>query len=354
MNNNDYEKDLLNEFAKGEQAENETVFPKTEETEPITDLGRVEIKSNPNGIGKGVLDNDPAIQKMQQLTNYVPINMADLPTMGKYYDENVSIYIRAARVAEIREYSMMDETNAADILDKMNYILSSCTKVMFGSLNGSYKDILDHDRFYILLAIRELTFKTGETTLRIPIPVGSCPTPGCTSQSSMELSTDMLERPEPSELLEKYYDEANRCYNIRTKSYGTIKLTPPSIGVVAAVRTWADSRTQNNKKWDLPIVQMIPFLHKDWRDLRDRDIFNLATQLEGWDFDKYTLVYRFIELLNNSVGMSQYVHTTCETCGAELRVPVMFQSETDDGTGVRGGFKQLFVQTLSDRLDELL
>lgn len=356
MGNNNHEKNLLDEFANATTPTlDENVFGKAaqEEKAPVTDLGKVKL-TNPNGIDKEELENDPTIRKMQALTDYLPIDMKELPTEGRFYADNVRIYIRAARVGEVREYSMMDETNPNDIIEKMNYILSSCSKVMFGSMQGSYKDILDHDRFYILLSISELTFKKGETNIQIPVPAGSCKTPGCKHQKSVRLTASMLEKPERDPQLEKYYDEVNKCYSIKTKSYGIIQIAPPTIGVANIVKDWAVERTQNSKEWDQPLIQMIPFFQREWRQFDSKDIFRMATEFEGWDISKYTLIYRFIEKLNASVGMSPNVHITCETCGGDMEVPVMFQSISDDGESVQGGYKQLFVQTISDRLDELL
>lgn len=353
----DYENDLLNEFANStgqKEGEVENVYSQNEiKKEPIKDLGKVEIR-NPNAIPKQELENDPAIQKMQSLVNYVPLNMEELPTQGRFYANNVRIYIRAARVGEVREYSMMDETNPNDVIEKMNYILSSCSKIMFGNLQGSYKDILDHDRFYVLLSISELTFKQGETSIQLPIPAGSCKTPGCKHQKSVKLTSKMLERPDRDEQLEKYYDETNKCYSIRTKSYGTIQIAPPTIGVTNAVKDWAMDRAQNSKEWDQSIIQMIPFFRREWRQFGDKEIFKMATEFESWDIGKYTLIYRFIEKLNVSVGMSPNIHITCESCGGDMEIPVMFQSESDSNGEIQGGFKSLFVQNLSDRSDELL
>ena len=131
----DYENDLLNEFANStgqEKGEIENVYAKNDtKKEPVKDLGKVEIR-NPNAIPKQELENDPAIQKMQSLVNYVPLTMEDLPTQGRFYADNVRIYIRAARVGEVREYSMMDETNPNDVIEKTDiadYVLKTLPRL---------------------------------------------------------------------------------------------------------------------------------------------------------------------------------------------------------------------------------
>lgn len=349
----EYEANLLREFGEGGAAEPANEAP--EQRPVVTDLGRVE---NPMGINKPMsreeLNNDPQIAKMNQLVNFIHLPLAGFPSQGRFYRDDFEVHIRACRVGEIREYSQMDESNPNDIIDKMNYILSQCTKVMFGNMPGSYKDILEHDRFYLIKKIQELTFKNGETVINIPIPDGACKTPGCHPQKEVRLTADMLERPEPDPQLEKYYDPDNKCYSIRTKHYGTIQIAPPTIGVTTFVRDWAIKRTQSQKEWEQSLVQMIPFFRREWRQLKDKDIFNMATEFENWDTTKYTLIYRFVEKMNATVGMSPNIHVTCESCGGDMEVPVMFQSVSDDGTEVRGGFKSLFVPTISDRFDELL
>lgn len=362
-NNNEkkYEEDLMREFNStgdlGSQNVDKpvdmNVYPTRLECEPVRDLGKVKNPSGRPSMSREDLDKDPEIRRMNELVNYVRIPLENFPSQGRFYPDDFSVYIRAARVGEIREYSMMDESNPNDIIDKMNYMIASCTRVNFGDMPGSYKDILDHDRFYLIKRIQELTFKNGETAINIPVPDGACKTPGCHSQTEVKLTSDMIERAEHDPKLEEYYDDVNKCYSIRTKHYGIIQIAPPTIGVTTIVRDWAVGRAQNQKHWDQSLVQMIPFFRRDWRQFKDKDVFNMATEFENWDIDKYTLIYRLIEKLNTSVGMSQHIHVRCESCGGDMEVPIMFQSLSDDGQEIRGGFKSLFVQTLSDRLDEL-
>ena len=350
-----YEDDLMREFAAEQPAQTvNNVYQMPAEREPVRDLGKVKNPTGrPNSMSREELDNDPEIKRMNELVNYVRLPLQNFPSMGRFYSEDFEVHIRAARVGEIREYSMMDESNPNDIIDKMNYMLASCAKVSFGGMPGSYKDILDHDRFYLIKRLQELTFKNGETAINIPVPDGACKTPGCKPQATVKLTSDMIERAEPDPQLEQYYDEANRCYSVRTKHYGVIQLAPPTIGVTTIVRDWAVNRAQNQKSWDQSLVQMIPFFRRDWRQFRDRDVFDMATEFENWDIGKYTLIYRLIEKMNSSVGMSPNIHVKCESCGGDIEIPVMFQSVSDDGREIVGGFKSLFVQTLSDQLDEL-
>ena len=100
--------------------------------------------------------------KMNSLVNYMHLPLAGFPSEGRFYRDDFEVHIRACRVGEIREYSMMDESNPNDIIDKMNYMLSQCVKVMFGNMPGSYKDILEHDRFYLIKKSKSSHSRTGK------------------------------------------------------------------------------------------------------------------------------------------------------------------------------------------------
>ena len=76
----------------------------------------------------------------------------------------IKIKIRAAKVHEIQAYSIISNENILDVTEKMNQMLSSCVKVTLpNGQNGSYKDIKDGDRLFIIFMIRELTFQKGNS-----------------------------------------------------------------------------------------------------------------------------------------------------------------------------------------------
>jgi hypothetical protein len=54
---------------------------------------------------------------------------------------------------------------------------------------------------------------------------------------------------------------------IQTKNYGTIEISPATIGVANAVMDWGIKQERAQKKWDNSLVSLIPFLVRDWRTL---------------------------------------------------------------------------------------
>lgn len=146
----------------------------------------------------------------------------------------------------------------------------------------------------------------------------------------------------PSEKLEKYYDPVERCYNIQTKRFGTIKLYPPTIGVTSIIADWIREQQLENRKIDAALVDILPYVIKDWRSFSSKQVFAKITELAGWSTEKFALVLRLKDEIN--VGIEFDITETCSSCGGELKIPVTFPD----------GFRSLFVPTISDLGGELL
>lgn len=326
--------DRLNDKSYEEQVLQE--FEQTQKKVKTEDLGSVKLFDDTN------FDDDPNVKRINSMIGYLDVPLDTLPSKGRYLPEDTRISIRAARVGEIREFSTIDENNIKDVTDKLTYIVSQCTKVYYGNVQGSYKDLIASDRIVLILKIRELTFTDGSTSIKIPVPSGACSTPGCKPQDEVALSTNALTFVEPPQDLEKYYDVVNRCYNIQTKRFGIISIYPPSIGVTTAITDWAVKQQRNNNKFDTSLAEILQFMIKDWRGLSDKMIDSKLSELSGWSTEKFTLVYRLVEKI--SVGVEFNIITTCESCGGEIKVPITFPD----------GYKSLFVPTISNLGDELL
>jgi hypothetical protein len=326
-----YEEDIKKEFEAAEGI----ITPEVTE-EKVTDLGRVDMTR-----GSGITSpDDPEIKRIQELVGHVRLDLSLLPSGGRFYREDFEIHIRAARVGEVRDFSTVDEENLKDVDDKLNSILVSCIKVMYGSQKGSYRDILEEDRIYVILSIRELTFKNGEAKIMMPVGKKKCATPSCKAQENVELKTENLQFNHVDELIERYYDEVNRCYTVPTKSHGELTLAPPTIGVMRAITDYVRKREEENKSWDKSSISVLPYIQREWRGFNEREIFSAMTNFQGWDTGKYSLVYRLVEKMK--IGIKPEFVYPCQSCGGEVTVPLSFP----------GGIKSLFI--IQDISSELL
>ena len=274
------------------------------------------------------------IKQINERMGYIPLLVTNLPSQGRYYRKDMTLSIRAARVAEIRDFSTMDENNLFDVDEKLNNILATCTRVDFGGRRGSYKDLLEEDRLFIILSIRELTFKSGENKL---IMKARCKQ--CNHDNEYELKTTTLQYYDASEL-DKYYDEEMKAYVFNTKTEGSVVMAPPTIGVMRTVTDFIRSKEEKKEKWDRSFLQVLPYLHREWRGFDEKSIFQMNVEFNGWSEKKFSIIYRLAEKIR--VGVKQELNMLCSNCDAEVAVPVTFP----------GGIKSLFV--ISDITEELL
>ena len=327
--NESYEDQVLREFEETQEQEE----PKT-----ITNLGNIN-DNKPKGDERYL---DEELSRLGRLRDYHNIPLDCLPSLGRFYPDNTQISIRAARVDEIREFSAIDENDIKDVTDKLTYMVSQCVKVYYGNVPGSYRDLLSADRIVLILKIREITFLDGMSSIKLPVPGNACETTGCRPQESIIFNSTKLNFTTPAPEIEKYYDSINKCYNVKTKSFGVITLFPPSIGVTSIVTNWIVDQAKEEKKIDAALTEILQYLVGNWRKLNGKSIFNILGELSTWSTEKFTLVYRLIEKIN--IGIEFELKDRCETCGGEITVPITFPD----------GYKSLFVPTVSDFGDELL
>ena len=331
-----HEDNIKKEFEAAEGIVDTAAEVKTNDEGKITELGKVDTTR-----GSGITSvDDPEIQRIQSLTGYVKLDLANFPSGGQFYREDFEIHIRAARVGEIREFSTLDEENILDVDEKLNSLLVNCTKIMYGNQRGSYRDVLEEDRIYLILSIRELTFKEGENKLMMPVGRKKCKTGTCKSQESVELKTNNLQFNEQDELIEKYYDYENKCFTVPTKSHGELIIAPPTIGVMRAITDWIRKREEGNLPWDKSSLSILPYIQREWRGFNDKEIFSAITSFQGWDASKFSIVYRLVE--KAKIGVKPEFNYPCESCGEEVTVPLTFP----------GGIKALFI--IQDISSELL
>ena len=327
--NESYEDQVLREFEETQAPEGPTV---------VTNLGN--IKDNKPKEDDRYLDEE--LSRISRMKDYHNIPVDCLPSLGRFYPDNIRISIRAARVDEIREFSAIDERDIKDVTDKLTYMVSQCVKVYYGNVPGSYRDLLSADRIVLILKIREITFLDGMSSIKLPVPANACETVGCKPQETIVFNSTKLNFTTAAPEIEKYYDNDNKCYNVRTKSFGVITLFPPTIGVTSVVTNWIVEQAKSEKKVDAALTEILQYLVGNWRKLNNNSIFNILGELATWPTEKFTLVYRLIEKMN--IGIEFELKDRCESCGGEITVPITFPD----------GYKSLFVPTVSDFGDELL
>lgn len=287
------------------------------------------------GLGRVNMDNfGPEIARpTDEVLGWHVLDLEDLPSKGKFYPADTIIKIRSAKAAEIRHFSTMDENNYIDMEEKLNSIVESCAQFNAGDKRMSYKDILEEDRIILLLSIRDLTFPEPENKLMLK---------GKTEKTKktvdIELAVKNLVPSVIDDEIEKYYSSKERTYVIKTRSAGTIRMKPPTIGVMQEITQYLKDRQEKDQDFDKAFIQVLPYMQSDWRTLNLNKIFQMEVEYKGWDEKKFMVVYRLAERMK--IGVQTELETTFD--GETAKAPLDFP----------GGIKSLFI--ISDLAGELL
>jgi uncharacterized metal-binding protein YceD (DUF177 family) len=287
-----------------------------------------EYKSLGKVIPRTLKDRESTDEQIefQKTLGYTDLLLENLPSTGRFYPIGTKISIRPANVREIRHFSTMEELNPFDVDDKLNSLLIACSRIDLGNKKGSFKDLLEEDRIYIILSIKEMTFKQGENKLTLR---GKCSR--CETENAYELKTNNLQYYDEDETIGKYYDENERCYVFRTKESGVIKMVPPLIGVMKTVTDYIREKEEKKEAWDKSFMQILPYIVKDWRNFDSKSIFNYEVDFQGWNIKKFNLIFSLAEKMK--VGVKEELKHPCANCGEEVTIPISFP----------GGVKALFV-----------
>lgn len=326
----------LNEFLNKKEQEGGAFENDSQEStnETVETVDPIEDTINKEGLGKVNMSrfNPDKADNADFHLGYHNVDMDSLFSKGRFYPQDTKISIRSAKVAEIRHFSTMDETNLFDIEEKLNGIVKGCARIESPTKKLSYKDLLEEDRIAIILAIRDLTFPEAENKLMLKAENSY----GVTQD--VELATQNLMGTTIPEEIEKYYDAVARCFRIQTKSSGEILMRPPSIGVMEIVTKYIKEQQESRKRWDQSFVQILPYIQLDWRGFNTKEVFNQEVAFQGWNEKKYMVMYRLAEKMK--IGAQPEMEVDVD--GELVKLPLDFP----------GGIKSLFI--ISDLAGELL
>jgi hypothetical protein len=266
-----------------------------------------------------------------------------LPTEGLYYPDGTSMAIRAAEVREIRHFSTIDEDDRLDIEEKLSYVLDRCLRIDFpGEGVVSYKDLKQEDRFFIVMAIRDLTFVKGENSILLKTKKKCNQTPECPFNNGIELRTGVLSAYEIEENVLKYYNPQTRSFIFTIKKTGKrVEMFIPSIGVSQAIASFIREAAIKSKTIDEGFLQISPFIFDEWRTLTFDQFINKMRECDYWTKEEYSVYFELSERIK--VGTKMEAKQNCPVCGGmEVTADITFP----------GGIRSLFL--ISDIFGQLL
>lgn len=289
---------------------------------------------DPRALSLGKIQiNDERSSVMEDI-GWMRIKPESLPSQGIFYPEGIEITIRAALTAEIRHWSTIDEDDLLSLDDALNRIVDKCCKIRFARQIGSFKDLKEIDRFFIVFAIRELSFKKGENALNVSFTCKNCD-----KTESRPIIKEMLSYYTPSEDLEKYFSMDERCFHFKLTNGEEIKLYLPSLGVMAFIKGYIREKAQNKEDYDKAFLKWAPFLFPEWRVLNTASYNQLLQDSYLWSLDKISVLDWYVDKTQKTVKAD--LKHDCTGCGSEVEASLSF----------RGGVKSLFlVSDISSKL----
>ncbi len=275
--------------------------------------------------------------KLTTPLGYKNLGMSDLPSKGRFYPKDTILQIRSATIREIEHYSTMNDNDPLDVDKHLNDILNRCATLKSDTDRQlNIMDLIEGDRIFIILCIKDITFTESENVIPLEIVCAKGHT------NSRILSNNILDTtPQDDESIEKYYNENERCYIVKTKNFGEIKMRPPRLGLVEYIYERGRNSEMRNQYWDKSYFSVLPFIFdKSSGPIKDIDIDNLYSEYTKWDKTKFAVIYRQAEKIK--VGINPYIEIKCGECGELARSPFR----------IPGGTKSLFLVSNID--DELL
>lgn len=265
------------------------------------------------------------------------INPEYFPSRGLFYPESIEIKIRPVTTTLVRHFSTLDERNPFEVDDAFNDLLNECTLITIDGKRAFFKDLLEEDRIYVILEIKEISFPSGENKLSFSARCSHCGT-----ENEIEVKNDSFQYRDLDPLIEKYYDPGQKKFVIQTKNYGEISIKPPTIGIMQSVSKYIrkSQRENGNKKLDKSIIKILPYLATSWQGLDEKTIKDLEYKIQRYGEREFALMFKLANAA--TVAVKEEMITQCSSCAAEVTAPITFP----------GGVKALFV--ISDISDELL
>ena len=264
----------------------------------------------------------------------------DLLPCGLFYKIGTKISIRAAKVQEVQAYSVVDDNNYLDITEKMNQMLSSCIKLTYpnGTL-GSYKDIRDGDRLFLVFMIRELTFPGGKN-LSKDVTCSSCGHEfkielRATSSDKVQKSFVNYEMPEK---LVKFFDPQERVFlfNIDNVEY---RLAPPTIGIQEIFFGDIKNKIQGEKNPNVAFLKLASFMLHDRSKISEDGIKAKEQEFKRMDMKTF-------QILNQAVGQMLFgikeLKNICPSCGQEVHTDMSFPSGASNIFVIPDAFDEYF------------
>jgi hypothetical protein len=248
---------------------------------------------------------------------------------GIFYPTGTTILVRAAKVSEVQLYSEVMDDNPFDIAHKMNNIIMSCVKIKNADgTYGSYVDIKENDRFFLLFLIRELTFQR-----KMYLTVNHiCE---CGEKMTIELAEKNFEFYKLDKDIEPYFDFSRRCFTfeVNNKIYN---LSMSNIGIQKCLSTYVKEEIEAKRPPNVAYIKIMSFMYGDRNTISVKEIKEEIVKFGNMDLESFQFLNSAITYLTFGI---EKLKKKC-VCGLEVRTDMVFPDRAADFLVVPDAFKR--------------
>ncbi len=318
-----------------------------EQTDKAYGKNSIEPEKPPVSLGQAVITEQSTESTISGANDsfWKNIPLTNLPSGGIFYPDDTEITVRAATVGEIRHWSTIDEADALDIDDKLNFILEKCIRIKTKTTASwlSWRDICEVDRMYIIFAIHEQTFPNKENVLWTKFECTETCADDSKYSTEVRTTSSLMQSFDMKPEFSQYFKDSYKCFEVEsTKLNETFYLYAPTLGAIERIRTRIITDRKKGKTVDRAFVKLLPYLVQDWSTFDDAEYNKLKNESLNWHINKFSFIDRFATLFQESKSLS--VSLNCPKCGSKMTSPLFLGSSFT--------IKSLFL--ISGRLDELV
>jgi len=257
---------------------------------------------------------------------YKNMPMASLPSKGNFYPIDFVLEFRALTLEEIKYYSTMDENDIYDVNDKIYSVLQQGVRCMVRGKIGSFRDLTETDKIYMIFAIRDLTMLRHGKEVKLTQVV---PCTKCEEKTKVEIVNDIFGYYEIPRGIMRWYNEEKRGFYVTSpKLDSPIEAYVPTIGTMDFISKYVREKEKMKREgkdgfYDKQFMTFLQFLVPDWRMLNDKYVSEMYGKFKSvWNSDKHQALIEFSEKLAFSIKPT--IDVTCKN-EHKANVPIIFR-----------------------------
>lgn len=241
------------------------------------------------------------------------INTENLPSQGKFNDPTMRVKIKAASVEEIKHYSGLDETDLIDISDHINEIISKCCRIEYETRVGTWHDLKEADKYYVLMSIRDLTMDSNQKYNKLWQRT-QCPK--CGKKSENEITSHAFSAYTIPKNIIKHYDELSRKIVINDETFDEpLIISPPSVGLTLALQKHMQEHARKQQQagsaiyFDAQFMLRLQYLLDSQSQVNEGFLKQLQKKMAEWPHEKL-MAFEYVRD-NMDVGVRPQLELVC-------------------------------------------